>query len=333
MIYLYLFGTCFHFIYVFMIIANISETIIPRIANCFEKYMDYDYLLKQAGSQHSACRLLNVFIIKNKLGQTLDVKYTAKNIKTIKQNLSLEYSEIFPHFNRWKPDWNDSDVTAYASYCLQDLFDTYKTYPGLFTNSIINLGVRALEKQPKGFLYSPNNSPNTYWSQFVQSFLGTKFLPELTNNLYEELKSLLERVITVSRVEYPDLLNNLLLVCKRSELLEYFNNKLDYFAKNQCPINVFKVFGNLLPDLGNSMDDHTARGLISNFIKPVVNDVECAKIIVANKDFYFGIMAHCKEMSQDILNNMETNTNVKDIYSIITIDIDQLLISDDMKKN
>lgn len=110
-------------------------------------------------------------------------------------------------------------------------------------------------------------------------------MPELTNNLYEELKSLLERVITVSRVEYPDLLNNLLLVSKRSELLEYFNNKLDYFAKNQCQINVFKVFGKLLPNLGNSMDDHTARGLISNFIKPVVNDVECAKIIVANKDF------------------------------------------------
>ena len=307
--------------------TNIKE---PRIVSYISRLLDN-------GNGRITARFTSSFIsqtiIKNKLGQTLDVKYTAKNIKTIKQNLSLEYSEIFPHFNRWKPDWNDSDVTAYASYCLQDLFDTYKTYPGLFTNSIINLGVRALEKQPKGFLYSPNNSPNTYWSQFVQSFLGTKFLPELTNNLYEELKSLLERVITVSRVEYPDLLNNLLLVCKRSELLEYFNNKLDYFAKNQCPINVFKVFGNLLPDLGNSMDDHTARGLISNFIKPVVNDVECAKIIVANKDFYFGIMAHCKEMSQDILNNMETNTNVKDIYSIITIDIDQLLISDDMKKN
>ena len=313
-------------------IANISETIIPRIADCFEKYMDYDYLLKQAGSQHSAYRLLNVYIIKNKLGQTLDVKYVAKNIKTIKQNLSLEYSEIFPHFNRWRPDWNDSDVTAYASYCLQDLFDTYKTYPGLFTNSIINLSVRALEKQPKGFLYSPNNSPNTYWSQFVQSFLGTKFLPELTNNLYEELKSLLERVITVSRVEYPDLLNNLLLVSKRSELLEYFNNKLDYFAKNQCQINVFKVFGKLLPDLGNSMDDHTARGLISNFIKPVVNDVECAKIIVANKDFYFGIMAHCKEMSQDILKSMKSNDNVKNIYSTTTASIDQLIIPDSAEK-
>lgn len=314
-------------------IAHISETIIPRMAGCFEKYLDYSSLLKQSGSQASAYKLLNIYVIKNKLGKTPDVKYAAQNIKTIKQNLSLEYSEIFPHFNRWKPDWNDSDVTAYASYCLQDLFDTYKTYPGLFTNSIINLSVRALEKQPKGFLYSPNNSPNTYWSQFVQSFLGTKFLPELTNNLYEELKSLLERVITVSRVEYPDLLNNLLLVSKRSELLEYFNNKLDYFAKNQCQINVFKVFGKLLPDLGNSMDDHTARGLISNFIKPVVNDSECAQIIVANKDFYLGVMAHCKEMSQDILKTMKTNVNVKDIYSTIIADIDRLIISDGEENN
>ena len=56
-------------------------------------------------------------------------------------------------------------------------------------------------------------------------------------------------------------------------------------CKEPCPINVFKVFGNLLPDLGNSMDDHTARGLISNFIKPVVNDVECAKIIVCQQRF------------------------------------------------
>lgn len=215
-------------------IANISETIIPRIADCFEKYMDYDYLLKQAGSQHSAYRLLNIYIINNKLGQTLDIKYVAKNIKTIKQNFDLNYSEIFSQFNRWNPNWSDSEETSYASYCLQDLFDTYKEYPGLFTNGIINLGVRALKKLSKGFLYSPNNSPNSYWSQFVQSFLGTKFMPELTDNLYGELESLLDRVITANGVEYPNLLNKLLSVCRRSSLVEYFNAKLDYFAKNHC---------------------------------------------------------------------------------------------------
>ena len=309
-------------------IANISETIIPRIAGCFEIYMDYGSLLKQSGSQNSAYKVLNIYVIKNKLGKTLDVKYAVKNINTIKQNFGLDYPEIFSQFNRWAPEWSDSDETSYTSYCSQDLFDTYKEYPGLFTNGIINLGVRVLKKQPKGFLYSSNNSLNTYWSRFVQSFLGTSFLPELTDNLYGELESLLDRVITANGVEYPGLLNKLLSVSSKSSLIEYLNNKLDYFAKQQCQVNVFKVFGKLLPCLGNSMDDHTARGLMSNFIKPVVNDSECAQIIVDNKDFYLGVMAHCKEMSQDILKTMKTNANVKDIYSTIIADIDRLIISD-----
>lgn len=315
-------------------VANINETIIPRMAGCFEKYLDYSSLLKRSGSQASAYKLLNIYVIKNKLGKTPDVKYAAQNIKTIKQNLALDYSEIFSQFNRWAPEWSDSDETTYTSFCLQDLFDTYKEYSGLFTNGIINLGVRVLKKQPRGFLYSPNSSPNPYWSQFVQSFLGTKFLPDLTNNLYEELKSLLDRVITANGVEYLALLNKLLSARKEMSLLtEYLHNKLNNnFAKHKYQPIVFKVFGELLPYLGSDMDNNTARGLISNFISPVVNDPECAKIIVANKDFYLGVMAHCKEMSQDILKGMKTNANVKNAYSTIAVDIDQLIISDSAGK-
>ena len=315
-------------------VANINETIIPRMAGCFEKYLDYSSLLRRSGSQASAYKLLNIYVIKNKLGKTPDVKYAAQNIKTIKQNLALDYSEIFSQFNRWAPEWSDSDETTYTSFCLQDLFDTYKEYSGLFTNGIINLGVRVLKKQPRGFLYSPNSSPNPYWSQFVQSFLGTKFLPDLTNNLYEELKSLLDRVITANGVEYLALLNKLLSARKEMSLLtEYLHNKLNNnFAKHKYQPIVFKVFGELLPYLGSDMDNNTARGLISNFISPVVNDPECAKIIVANKDFYLGVMAHCKEMSQDILKGMKTNANVKNVYSTIAVDIDQLIISDSAGK-
>lgn len=315
-------------------VANINETIIPRMAGCFEKYLDYSSLLKRSGSQASAYKLLNIYVIKNKLGKTPDVKYAAQNIKTIKQNLALDYSEIFSQFNRWAPEWSDSDETTYTSFCLQDLFDTYKEYSGLFTNGIINLGVRVLKKQPRGFLYSPNSSPNPYWSQFVQSFLGTKFLPDLTNNLYEELKSLLDRVITANGVEYLALLNKLLSARKEMSLLtEYLHNKLNNnFAKHKYQPIVFKVFGELLPYLGSDMDNNTARGLISNFISPVVNDPECAKIIVSNKDFYLGVMAHCKEMSQDILKGMKTNANVKNVYSTIAVDIDQLIISDSAGK-
>lgn len=261
-------------------VANINETIIPRMAGCFEKYLDYSSLLKRSGSQASAYKLLNIYVIKNKLGKTPDVKYAAQNIKTIKQNLALDYSEIFSQFNRWAPEWSDSDETTYTSFCLQDLFDTYKEYSGLFTNGIINLGVRVLKKQPRGFLYSPNSSPNPYWSQFVQSFLGTKFLPDLTNNLYEELKSLLDRVITANGVEYLALLNKLLSARKEMSLLtEYLHNKLNNnFAKHKYQPIVFKVFGELLPYLGSDMDNNTARGLISNFISPVVNDPDLRSI-------------------------------------------------------
>lgn len=314
-------------------IANINDTIIPRIADCFEKYLDYSFLLKQYGNQASAYRLLNIYAIKNKLGQTIDVEYTVKNIMVIKQNFGLDYSELFSHFNRWEPEWSNEDEAQYSSYCLQDLFNIYKEYPGLLTNSIINLGVRAFKKQSKGFLYRSNGSLNIYWSQFIQTFLGTDFLPEFTDNLYEELKSLLDKVINTNRVEHQALLNKLLSAHKDMSILtEYLHDKLNNtFAKQQYQLCVFKVFGELLPKLGSDMDNNTARGLISNFINPAVTDKECAQIIVKHKDFYFGIMAHCKEMCQDILNSMRTNTAVKDVYSTVARDIDVLIVSDNKK--
>ena len=43
-------------------------------------------------------------------------------------------------------------------------------------------------------------------------------------------------------------------------------------------------------------------------------------------------MAHCKEMSQDILKSMKSNDNVKNIYSTTTASIDQLIIPDSAEK-
>ena len=43
MIYLYLFGTCFHFIYVFMIIGNNFYNIIVKVPNKPERYLAYRY--------------------------------------------------------------------------------------------------------------------------------------------------------------------------------------------------------------------------------------------------------------------------------------------------
>ena len=41
MIYLYLFGTCFHFIYVFMIIGNKKNTLKIKVRKCVLLYLQH----------------------------------------------------------------------------------------------------------------------------------------------------------------------------------------------------------------------------------------------------------------------------------------------------
>lgn len=50
-------------------VENFETKMIPRLANCFEKYFEYSDLLKQLGTSDSAFRLLNTYIIKNKKGR------------------------------------------------------------------------------------------------------------------------------------------------------------------------------------------------------------------------------------------------------------------------
>lgn len=55
-------------------VANINETIIPRMAGCFEKYLDYSSLLKRSGSQASAYKLLNIYVIASRQNSSIPRK-------------------------------------------------------------------------------------------------------------------------------------------------------------------------------------------------------------------------------------------------------------------
>lgn len=310
-------------------VPNIEKELIPRIAGCFEKYMDYTFLIQHPGSPDTAFRQLNIYAVKNHLGARLDVKYVVKNIETIKSNLGLSYSELFFQFNRFSVDWNSNDESRFQDYCRQGLFEEYKNSPGQLTNSIIALGVSAMKNKSKGFLYVTSQNPNEYWRKFILSYLGTEYLPEFTDNLYDEFKTLLDRVLAANRVEFVELMDKLLKAEKNMDnLVMYLHEKLNsYFKHNRCQIAVFKVFGALLPYLGPDMDENTARGLISNFIDPVVIDRDCAAIIVDNASFYFGVMEHNKVLSMPILKKMLSNANVSEIYLSVKKEIELLMMT------
>ena len=186
-----------------------------------------------------------------------------------------------------------------------------------------------MKNKSKGFLYVTSQNPNEYWRKFILSYLGTEYLPEFTDNLYDEFKTLLDRVLAANRVEFVELMDKLLKAEKNMDnLVMYLHEKLNsYFKHNRCQIAVFKVFGALLPYLGPDMDENTARGLISNFIDPVVIDRDCAAIIVDNASFYFGVMEHNKVLSMPILKKMLSNANVSEIYLSVKKEIELLMMT------
>lgn len=308
-------------------VANFEKKMIPRLAECFEMYLGYPDLIKKIGTSSSAFGLLNAYIIINEMVRKVDIKYVAQNILEIKNKLELEYNTIFSSFNKLQYEaWDDSDIDSYSVYFKKEIFEEYKKVPGCFTDSIILLGVKAMDKQTKGFLVNTSDHQlGEYWRSFIILYLGTSYMPRMTVNLTKELTLLLDRVCTTNVSEYEDLIRKLIEYNPDTATLkEYLHDKLNNYFKvtNVSPV-VFKVFGNLLPMLGHSMDDNTARGLISCLIKPIYRNLECAEIIVNNFDFYLKILCHDTSLAQDIIKGMKIEScyaRVSDKLSMLVIE-------------
>lgn len=138
-------------------VDSMNGEMIKRVCECMERYIDYTELLKHTGKEGSAYRKLNVYCIEHKEGGLLDEKYVANQLKNLHDTLGVDINVMLKHFNRWpKIDWGEKTkdnqyIANVKSYVHQSLFEAYLDNPGDFTNSIIELGVSALELQENGF--------------------------------------------------------------------------------------------------------------------------------------------------------------------------------------
>lgn len=305
-------------------IQDIDNRVIPLLSECIEKYMPYTQIIQSLGSDNSAFRLLNAYIIKNKKCHEIDPRDIAKRTQQIIKTLKITPKEFFTHFNMYKinEEWQDNDISQCKSYLNIELLDEYKKYPGYFCNWVIKLGLAAISSQSEGFL-----AYDTYWREFVEKFLGTSYMKNLDEKLANELKFLLNQICDRNIVEFPDLINHILKnIPIEGIMTEYLNEKMNnYFAQIDISIVKFKIFGTLLPTLGSSISKNTVRGLITHFIKPIYTDIDCAKIIVDKHKFYFDILAQDLKMSTEILKGMQEKEDTKEIYKEIFGDISYLL--------
>ena len=322
-------------------LSDVDETILPRLSECIERYIESSELLTHMGSSGTAYNKLNAYMIKNKKGQYVDFPFFAENILTISASLGLDVKTIFDYGNDWEyEEIADLTATNIQEYIHQEIFADYLACPGYFTDGLIKQGISVLETQEEGFLIkiSPNPSNpraprlvvNPYWKQFVLTFVGTRFIPKLNEPLTKELITMLKRVVDSNAVEEQELLNFLLGHEPVDAILrEYLNDVMNnHFTKTDVSITKFKFFGGLLPVLTPDMDINTARNLALHFIKPIYKDKECAQIIVANKDFYLGVLRKDASAVQEVLKGIIGDAETSDIYDVIKGEIDGMIIKE-----
>lgn len=282
-------------------IPNFVDKMTPKVSRIIERYIDYDALIKRLGNSDTALYKINRYMIEHRIGKKLNLKYVAQNIQNIKNTLNITSEVLFKQFNRWPFKWDENDISSYSSYVLEPLFEDYKRNPGDFTDELIKLAVKAMERRPEGFLTS-----DSYWISFVKVFLGTQYLPSTNKQLTEELKQQLDYVISYNDIRDEELINCLLSKSPdESILISYLTNKMStYFAQNDVTSSKFQVFGKLLPKLERSITVDTCIGLIDHFIKPVYSETKCAEIITNNPDFYLYVFEVGITVAQAILKEM-----------------------------
>ena len=282
-------------------ITNFEDRMVPRVSHIIEKYINYTSLINRLGNSGSALYKINRYMIEKCIGEKINPKYVAQNIQNIKNTLNITFEVLFKQFNQWKFKWDENDISSYSSYVHEPLFEDYKRNPGNFTDGLIMLAVKAMERQSEDFLTS-----DSYWISFVKVFLGTKYLPSTNEQLTEELKQQLDYVINHNGIRDEELLNILLDNSPDTAIfVSYLNDKMSaYFAQNDVTNAIFQVFGKLLPKLERSITADTCIGLIDHFIKPIYRETKCAEIITSNPDFYLYVIKVGATVAQTILKEM-----------------------------
>ncbi|MBQ3806280.1 MAG: hypothetical protein II844_10835 [Prevotella sp.] len=303
-------------------LSAIDDKMLPRICGCMDRYFEYTDLLKHTGKEGSAYRKLNIYCVEHLAGNKLDTKYAALHMAELQKALGLEQEQLLKQFNRWSAiEWGEMNaeneyVKGVKNYVHQSFFSSYRDNPGNFSDSVIMLGVGAIECQKNGFLAGARQVQQNYsivtklvvdgyWKAFVETFLGTEYMPQAVALLTNEAVTMLQWLYDHNEVTDAGLLEIVLKHADEGTLRSYLHSMMnDHLSKTNSTKAKFLWFGKLLPLLGADMDQNTARGLMTHFIKPIGKEAECTAVIVSHKDFYLTILRKDTSIAEPIVKEM-----------------------------
>lgn len=293
----------------------IDDKMLPRICGCMDRYFEYTDLLKHTGKEGSAYRKLNIYCVEHLAGNKLDTKYAAQHLAELQKALGLEQKQLLKQFNRWPAiEWGEINteneyVKQVKNFVHQSFFEAYRDNPGKFSDSVVKLGVEAMECQNTGFLskivQGYQMQIDGWWKAFVETYFGTEYMPQAGVLLTNEAVTMLQWLYDRNEVKDAQLLDVVLKHADEGTLRGYLHTMMnDRLSKANINKVKFLWFGKLLPQLGADMETNVARGLMTYFIKPVCKDAECAAVIVEHKAFYLAVMKKDEAIAEPIAKDM-----------------------------
>lgn len=312
-------------------VSNFREDKLLYLSECIEYYMEYSNLIKHLGSNGSAYRLLNEYMLLHHLGTSVPYDYIAQNITTIKDQLGIEYTDIIQRLDECQTlDWTDPTSGSNAlfksnltNYLPLNMMQVYKDNWGNFSQSLVELGISALIDKPVGFLFNLSyDSIDEYWKTFVETFLDANVTEDARKVLTKELTYALNDIKQNARptIEGSNVLHLLISESDKTLLPEFLRTELNsFFFIQDCRHDAFILFGKMLPMLGADMDTNTASGLITHFVKPNYDKADSVSIIIENKQFYIDILKKDISVSLPIIKGMLAKSEYSEIHGELSL--------------
>lgn len=263
-----------------------------NIADVIDYYKDYGTLLAMAvANNFPLLRKVVEVKIKKQNGQRMDLGETIPLYEKVKSIANVSDKEILSDWNQWFSESKKEEL---------DKIEIIKLIPSTATFSAIKVDESKLAKylcericnrlSEVGVdeLYSNKNTETYYWNKAIEIFLGSKYLPEPSQNIIDFAGKLMLDIGNGS-IDPTNLMPYKRIIfdnVESSHIASSIREVRDMFCNNKASISVakFKFLEKWLRECGDLLN---RKGEVCDeIISPILTDGTCRSIIVENSNFY-----------------------------------------------
>lgn len=267
-----------------------------NIADITDYYQNYGELLSLAAANNfPLLRKVVEIKIKKQNGQRMSLEKSLSIYEKIKNAIDVSEKEIFSDLNRW---FGNTQKEEFDQQEINQLVPLITTFPDIkidessLAKYLSERICESLAKVGVDELYSNKNTETYYWNKAIEIFLGSKYMPEPSQNIINLAGKLLLDICSGS-IDPTNLMTYKKIIfdnVRSSHIASYIREARDMFCNNQASISVakFKFLEKWFRESGDLSE--RKGGVCDEIISPIITDGTCRNLIVGNSNFYKSII-------------------------------------------